>query len=111
MVLEGCLVDFIIRVVTVVCVYRLMTSVTLSRRRRILVKFLLLEEMEDDEIVRNIYDKKGVKKHHLFELKNEELFFQNRVITDMRADAKKFTDYFHLSVQKFDCLLELIFSN
>lgn len=83
-------------------------SLTLSRRRRNIVKCLILEEMEDDEILRNIYEKKRAKKHRLFELKNEEGFFQNLVITHLREDSKKFTEYFRLSVEQFDFILGLI---
>lgn len=87
-----------------------MMSLTVSRRRKIL-KCLLLEEMEDDEVVRNIFEKKRAKKHRMFELKNEEGFFENLVINHLREDGKKFTEYFRLSVQQFDFLLGLIEQN
>jgi hypothetical protein len=61
----------------------------MSRRKRLLLKGLLIEEMEDDEILLHMYGMKRAKKQRLFELKNEEGLYQKLIATHLREDNKK----------------------
>lgn len=79
-----------------------------SRRKRLLLKCLLIEEMEDDEILLHTYGMKRAKKHRLFELKHEEGLYQKLITTHLREDNKKFSEFFRLSVEQFEFVLGLI---
>ena len=52
----------------------------LSRKRRWLIKYLLAEEIEDEEVILQMYGGKRAKIHLMFELRNEEGIFQRDVL-------------------------------
>lgn len=80
----------------------------LNKRKRVLLKCLLIEEMEDDEILWQMYGTKRAKIHRMFQLRNEEGLYRTLIITHLREDNKKFFEFFRLSVEQFDFVLELI---
>lgn len=51
----------------------------LSRNKRWLIKYLLAEEMEDEEGIYQMYGGKRAKKHLVFELRNEEVSFRQLI--------------------------------
>ena len=69
-------------------------SLKLSRRKRLLLKYLMIEEMEDDEILLYMYGMKRAKIHCMFELKNEEGLYQKLVTAHLRDENKKFSEFF-----------------
>lgn len=83
-------------------------SSKLSKRKRLLLKWLLIDEIEDDEILLHNYGMKRAKKLRLFELKSEEGLYQKLINNHLRKDHKKFSEFFRLSVEQFDFVLELI---
>ena len=55
-----------------------------------LIKYLLVEEMEDEEVLFQMYGGKRAKKHLMFELRNEEGLFQELIANHLREDYNKF---------------------
>ena len=80
----------------------------LSRKRRWLIKYLLAEEIEDEEVILQMYGGKRAKIHLMFELRNKEGIFQRLITNHLREDHNMFAEFFRLSVEQFDFLVELI---
>ena len=58
----------------------------LSRKRRWLIKYLLAEEIEDEELILQMYGRKRAKMHLMFELRNEEGVFQTLITNHLHKD-------------------------
>ena len=80
----------------------------LSKNRRLLIKYLLAEEIEDEELIFEMYGRKRAKTHVMFELRSEEGMYSKLIVNHLREDPKKFAEFFRLSWEQFDFLVELI---
>ena len=65
----------------------------LSRKRRWLIKYLLAEEIEDEEVILQMYGGKRAKIHLMFELRNEEGIFQKLITNHLREHHNKFAEF------------------
>ena len=80
----------------------------LSKKRRLLIKYLLAEEIEDEELIFEMYGRKRAKTHVMFVLRSEEGMYKKLIVNHLREDPKKFAEFFLLSLEQFDFLVELI---
>ncbi|MPC56309.1 hypothetical protein E2C01_050262 [Portunus trituberculatus] len=64
--------------------------------------------MEDEELIFKMYGGKRTKIHLMFELRNEEGMFQKLITNHLREDHNKFAEFFRLSTEQFNFLVELI---
>ena len=51
---------------------------------------------------------KGAKTHDMFGLRGEEGMYKKLIVNHMREDPKKFAEFFRISLEQFDFLVELI---
>ena len=79
----------------------------LSKKRRLFIKYLLAEEIEDEELIFEMYGRKRAKTHVMFELRSEEGMYKKLIVNHLREDPKKFAEFFR-SLEQFDFLVELI---
>lgn len=80
---------------------------SLSKRKKALIKYLLVEEMLDEEVLQSCVEPRATK-HPLFQARNEEGFFQSLITNHLREDDKKFSEFFRVSISQFDFILNLI---
>lgn len=80
----------------------------LSTGRKLAIKYLLAEELEDEETLFEIVRKPTAKIHDMFKLRCEEGLFNKLIIGHLREDKKKFSEFLRISTEQFDLLVELI---
>ena len=66
--------------------------------------------MQVKSIIDLVLVKKGMMHyvHVMFELRNEEGMYKKLIVNHLREDLKKFAEFFRLSLEQFDFLVELI---
>lgn len=85
-----------------------MSSVAMScRKRKCILKWLIVEEMEDDGIIETLIKPRQVI-HPVFSYRTVEGYFKNLIMNHLRKDENKFLEFFRLSMAQFDFLLSLI---
>ena len=55
----------------------------LSKKRRLLIKYLLAEEIEDEELIFEKYGRKRAKTHVMFELRSEEGMYKKLIVNPL----------------------------
>ena len=80
----------------------------LSRGKRIALKFLLAEDIDEEQLVMDMYGKKRAQTHDIFHLRSEVGIFNKLIVQHLRDDPKKFAEFFRLSSDQFDFLVELV---
>ena len=80
----------------------------LSTGKRISLKLLLAEEIEEEQLVMDMYGKKRAQTHYIFNLRSEEGMYNQLIVQHLREDPKKFSEFFRLSSDQFDFLVELV---
>lgn len=80
----------------------------LSRGKRISLKLLLAEEIEEEQLVMDMYGKKRAQTHYIFNLRSEEGMYNKLIVQHLREDPKKFSEFFRLFSDQFDFLVELV---
>ena len=58
----------------------------LSRGKRIALKFLLAEEIEEEQLVMDMYGKKRAQTHDIFHLRSEVGIFNKLIVQHLRED-------------------------
>ena len=80
----------------------------LSKGKRLLIKYLLAEDEEEEQVLFEMYGRKRAATHIMFDLRKEEGIFNKLIVNHLREDPKKFLDFFRLSSDQFNFLLALI---
>ena len=75
-----------------------MSSVAMScRKRKCILKWLIVEEMEDDGIIETLIKPRQVI-HPVFSNRTVEGYFKNLIMNHLRKDENKFLEFFRLSM-------------
>ena len=80
----------------------------LSKGKRLLIKYFLAEDKEEEQVLFEMYGIKLAATHIMFDLRKEEGIFNKLIVNHLREDPKKFLDFFRLSSDQFNFLIELI---
>ena len=75
--------------------------VTMERIRKCILKFLLLEELEDDDILETLCCPRKVI-HPMYKSRQDEGYFKNLINNYLKQDEHKFAESFRLSKAQFD---------
>lgn len=78
------------------------------QKKNLLIKLLLLEEIDDEEILVECIFQKNKKMHNIFQTRKTEGFFNVLIEKHLLRDEKKFREFFRLSCDQFVYVLNLI---